>query len=165
MFPMIGNTITTSRRQGQTREGMSEGSLSAKMRVDEQKPHRRPGPGASQHKVTKPMGTLDRVNAAIVHRRFTLLSGEICPTCGPYRYGSRIEAQPERVGIAIEPYGGCGRHGSRTEGRGESAGITTGPYRGSDSAFGGNAWRDGTEVSRGHSSQEAGTGGWVKGRT
>lgn len=75
---------TTSRRQGQTREGMSEGSPSAKMRVDEQKSHRRPGLGASQHKVTKPVGTLDRVNAAIVHRRFTFLSGEICPACGPY---------------------------------------------------------------------------------
>ena len=36
--------ITTSRRQGQTREGMSEGSLSANVRADEQKSHRRPGP-------------------------------------------------------------------------------------------------------------------------
>jgi len=34
--------ITTSRRQGQTREGMSEGSPSAKLRADEQKSHRRP---------------------------------------------------------------------------------------------------------------------------
>jgi len=163
VIPMIGKTITTSRRQGQLREALSGGSPSAKMRVDEQKSHRRPGAGASQHMVTKPIGTLDRVNAAIVHRRFTFLSGEICPACGPYHYGSRIEAQPERVGIAIEPYGGCGRHGSRTEGRCESAGITTGPYRDSDSASGGNTWRDGTEVSRGHSSQEAGSGGRVKG--
>lgn len=37
--------ITTSRGQGQTREGMSGGSLSAKMRVDEQKLHRRPASG------------------------------------------------------------------------------------------------------------------------
>ena len=33
--------ITTSRRQGQPREGMSEGSPSAKVRADGQKPHRR----------------------------------------------------------------------------------------------------------------------------
>ena len=37
-----GSIITTSRRQGQTREGMSGGSPSAKMRVDEQKLHIRP---------------------------------------------------------------------------------------------------------------------------
>ena len=34
--------ITTSRRQGQIREEMSEGSPSAKLRADEQKSHRRP---------------------------------------------------------------------------------------------------------------------------
>ena len=69
---------TTSRRQGHPREVVSGGSPSAKVRVDGQESHRRPGPGASQHKVTKPVGTLDRVNAAIVHRQFTSLSGEIC---------------------------------------------------------------------------------------
>ena len=51
----IGTNVTTSRRQGQTREGMSGGSPSAKVRADEQKSHRRPGPWASQHKMTKPI--------------------------------------------------------------------------------------------------------------
>ena len=37
-----GSMLTTSRRQGQTREGMSEGSPSAKLRAYEQKRHRRP---------------------------------------------------------------------------------------------------------------------------
>ena len=37
-----GSIITTSRRQRQIREEMSEGSPSAKMRADEQKLHRRP---------------------------------------------------------------------------------------------------------------------------
>ena len=46
---------TTSLRQGQPREG-SEGSRSAKMRADEQKPHRRLSLRASQHKMTKPTG-------------------------------------------------------------------------------------------------------------
>jgi hypothetical protein len=45
---------TTSRRQGQSREGLSGGSPSAKVRADGQKSHRRLSPRASQHKVTKP---------------------------------------------------------------------------------------------------------------
>jgi len=51
----LWTTITTSRRQGQSREGLSEGSLSAKVRADEQKSHRRLSPRASQHKMTKPV--------------------------------------------------------------------------------------------------------------
>ena len=50
----LGTEITTSRRQGQFREGLSEGSPSAKVRADGQKPHRRLSPRASQHKMTKP---------------------------------------------------------------------------------------------------------------
>ena len=38
----------------------------------------------------------------------------------------------------------------------KAAGITTGPYRDSGSASCGNVGRDGTEVSRGHSSQMLG---------
>ena len=53
-MPTLWVNITTSRRQGQTREGMSEGSPSAKVRADGQKSHRRLGPRASQHKMTKP---------------------------------------------------------------------------------------------------------------
>ncbi len=47
--------ITPSRRQGQLREGLSGGSPRAKVRADEQKPHRRLSPWVSQHKVTKPI--------------------------------------------------------------------------------------------------------------
>ena len=47
---------TTSRRQGQSREGWSEGSPSAKVRADGQKSHRRLSLRASQHKMTKPTG-------------------------------------------------------------------------------------------------------------
>lgn len=55
----LWTTVTTSRRQGQAREGLSperrpEGSPSAKVRADGQKPHRRLSPRASQHKMTKP---------------------------------------------------------------------------------------------------------------
>ena len=31
--------------------------------------------------MTKPIGSEGRVNAAVVHGKFTLLSGEICATC------------------------------------------------------------------------------------
>ena len=66
--------------------------------------------------------------------------------------GVELRPCPERAGNAIEPYGGCGRHGSRTEDPRESNGYTTGPYRDSGSAPDGNVRRDGTEVSRRHSS-------------
>jgi hypothetical protein len=55
-MPILWANITTSRRQGQTREGMSEGSPSAKVRADEQKSHRRPSLRVSQHMMTKPSG-------------------------------------------------------------------------------------------------------------
>jgi len=58
--------ITTSRRQGQAREGLSGGSLSAKLRTDEQKSHRRPsfrGEWAQDHET---LGSGDMVNAAVV---------------------------------------------------------------------------------------------------
>ena len=48
--------ITTSRRQGQAREGLSGGNPSANVRADGQKSHRRLSPRASQHKMTKPTG-------------------------------------------------------------------------------------------------------------
>ncbi len=110
-------------------------------------------PGRVSTTSRSPSGSGDRVNAAVVQRKFTFLSGEICLASGACAYGSRTEAQSERAGDAIEPDGCCGRQGSRTGGRRESAGIATGPYRDSRSAPGGNARRDGTEVSRGRSSR------------
>ena len=52
------------------------------MRTDEQKSHRRPSFRVSWHDITKPTGSGDRVNAAVVHGKFTFLSGEICLSCG-----------------------------------------------------------------------------------
>jgi hypothetical protein len=49
-----------------------------KVRTDGQKPHRRLSLRVSGHDITKPQVQGDRVNAAVVHRRFTFLSGEIC---------------------------------------------------------------------------------------
>jgi hypothetical protein len=69
---------STSRRQGRLREEGSEGSPMAKVRADEQKPHIRLSPWVSLHNITKPTGSGGRVNAAVVHGKFTFLSGEIC---------------------------------------------------------------------------------------
>ncbi len=48
--------ITTSRRQGQDREGLFGGSRRANVRGDGQKLHRRPGLRASWHLMAKPIG-------------------------------------------------------------------------------------------------------------
>jgi hypothetical protein len=52
------------------------------VRADGQKPHTRLSPWASWHNTTKPAGSGGRVNAAVVHGKFTSLSGEICLRCG-----------------------------------------------------------------------------------
>jgi hypothetical protein len=73
---------STSRRQGRKGDRPSEGSRRANVRADEQKPHTRLSPWASWHNTTKPTGSRGRVNAAVVHGKFTSLSGEICLPCG-----------------------------------------------------------------------------------
>jgi hypothetical protein len=75
-------TKSTSRRQGREGDRPSEGSRSANVRADGQKPHTRLSSWASWHNTTKPTGSRGRVNAAVVHGKFTFLSGEICLPCG-----------------------------------------------------------------------------------
>lgn len=48
-----GTYTTTSRRQGQVREGLSGGSPSANLRADGQESHTRPSPWMSQPVMTK----------------------------------------------------------------------------------------------------------------
>jgi hypothetical protein len=71
----------------------------AKLRADEQKQHTRPGFRASQHDMTKPADLGDRVNAAVVQRQFTFLSGEICPAggrkIGSTRCGNAVGSRAE----------------------------------------------------------------------
>jgi len=78
VFIFMDTIKSTSRWQGRFREKWSEGSLRQDVRADEQKPHRRLSLRASWHHTTKPTGSGDRVNAAVMHGKFTLLSGEIC---------------------------------------------------------------------------------------
>jgi hypothetical protein len=79
---VMNTTKSTSRRQGRKGDRPSEGSRSANVRADGQKPHTRLSSWASWHNTTKPAGSWGRVNAAVVHERFTFLSGEICLPCG-----------------------------------------------------------------------------------
>jgi hypothetical protein len=78
VFMLMDTNKSTSRRQGRLREEGSEGSRSANVRDDEQKPHIRLSPWASRHNTSEAHRFGDRVNAAFVHGRFTFLSGEIC---------------------------------------------------------------------------------------
>jgi hypothetical protein len=82
VFMLMNTTKSTSRRQGRKGDRPSEGSRSANVRADRQKPHTRLSPWASWHNTTKPVGSGGRVNAAVVHGKFTFLSGEICLPCG-----------------------------------------------------------------------------------
>ena len=71
MFMFMNTTKSTSRRQGREGDRPSEGSRSANVRADGQKPHTRLSPWASWHNTTKPAGSGGRVNAAVVHGKFT----------------------------------------------------------------------------------------------
>ena len=82
VFMLMNTTKSTSRRQGREGNRPSEGSRSAYVRADEQKPHTRLSSWASWHNTTKPAGSGGRVNAAAVHGKLTSLSGEICLPCG-----------------------------------------------------------------------------------
>jgi hypothetical protein len=77
----MDTTKSTSRRQGRLREERAEGSRSANVRNDEQKPHIRLSSWASRHNTNEAHRFGSRVNAAFVHGKFTFLSGEICVLC------------------------------------------------------------------------------------
>ncbi len=82
VFKLMNTIKSTSRRQGREGDRPSEGSRSANVRADGQKPHTRLSSWASWHNTTKPEGSRGGVNAAVVHGKFTFLSGEICLPCG-----------------------------------------------------------------------------------
>jgi len=82
VFMLMNTTKSTSGRQGRKGDRPSEGSRSTNVRADEQKPYTRLSPWASWHNTTKPEGSWGRVNAAVVHGKFTFLSGEICHSLG-----------------------------------------------------------------------------------
>jgi len=135
--------ITTSRGQGQAREGLSEGSPSAKVRADGQKSHRRLSPGASQHHMTKP--TLSKGQgkcSGCAPKAHELIRGDLSGAAAllsctvDNQTGPLVEQGPGvwrccRSTRANEAANGARRRGARRS----------------------NAWRDWTEVSRGRRSR------------
>ena len=93
--------ITTSRRQGQVREVLSGGSRSARgARRRTETAYKAEGCEASWHMTAKPTCTQPTVNAALVHRQFAFLPGEIC---APWQRGTdgrdgRVVPYPKRPG-------------------------------------------------------------------
>ena len=141
--------ITTSRRQGQDREGLFGGSRSAKVRGDGQKLHRRPGLRASWPQMTKPIGDGGQGKCSACARKHRVLTwGDLF---GVAMRG--CSAKPEGVagnpdpGVAVGCRPQTSEHGSVRCNRHSAAGRD---FR-----------RDRAEVSRGRSSCRHG----AKGRT
>ena len=149
VFIVMDTNKSTSRRQGRLREEGSEGSPMANVRADEQKPHRRLSPWASWHNTTKPTGSWGRVNAAVVHGKFTFLSGEICASRDRRcmreirRRSIRLTNDPA-YSVAVGGYESLQRE---TQNK-------TATHDKSYSALHGDMWGKHAEVSRGHSSRD-----------
>jgi hypothetical protein len=137
---------STSRRQGRLCEEGSEGSRSANVRDDEQKPHIRLSPWVSRHNTNEAHRFGGRVNAASLHGKFTFLSGEICVS-RDRRFMRKIRRRSIRLtndpaySVAVDGYEFQQRE---TQNRQR---LMSNPY----SALHGNIQGKHTEVSRGHS--------------
>lgn len=136
--------ITTSRRQGQDREGLSGGSRSANVRGDGQKLHRRPGLRASWHLMAKPIGCGGQGKCSACARKHRVLTwGDLT--------GVRCVAEPSNQQGSLEPNdpgvaAGC-RPRTSEHGNERNSGH---------SAARRNARRDRPEVSRGRSRRRYG---------
>ena len=51
--------------------------------------------------MTKPIGSGDRVNAAVVHGKFTFLSGEICAPCDRIVMSKSGKGPPGKQGPGV----------------------------------------------------------------
>ncbi len=143
---------TTSQRQGRRREAGSEGSPRQNCEPTYRKALRGRVPGTSQHQMTKSSGSGDTVKGPAVQRAFTFLSGETCLTGGPPATGAGLrpiakatEEPPDPTATAEE----AREVGLRpiSKAREQPPNPTA-----SVSAAWSNPRRDGTGVSRGHSS-------------
>ena len=93
---MIATLKSTSREQVRGGDEPCGGSLSANLRIDGQKSHRRPSLRVSRPSTTKPAGGGDGVNAAMVWRQIVFLPGEIyLPK--PFNDGGGTEPAKVRV--------------------------------------------------------------------
>ncbi len=108
---ILTTSKSTSRRQGQRGDPMSERSLSANLRADGQKPHIRPNPWAREHNIPKPARRIwGLVNAAVVQGKIMFLPGEICPALRPPMVGAPpavmhgVTGQKSADGIVVESF-------------------------------------------------------------
>ena len=143
---------TTSQRQGRHREAGSEGSPRQNCEPTDRKALRGRVPGTSQHQMTKSFGSGDTVKGPAVQRTFTFLSGETCLTGGPLATGAGLRPISKGVEQPPDPTAAAEQTmevGLRTTWKRvkEPPNPTVGV-----SAVWSNPHRDGTGVSRGHSS-------------
>ena len=144
------NNITTSRRQGQLREGLSEGSLSAKLRVHGQKRHIRPGfrGESAQDDETRGIANQGKWRDCVT-KVCILIWGDLSRLLQNW-----VKANFQTGHWRIKP--GLNNLLSVIESESDSKLL---PIM---SACTGNCMSDGSEVSRGHSSQGVGVmaGAW-----
>jgi hypothetical protein len=138
------NKITTSRRQGQLREGLSEGSLSAKLRVHGQKRHKRPGFRGESAQDDKTRGIANQGKwRDCATKVCILIRGDL-----NHLLHNGEKAKVQQGNWRIKP--GLNKPLSFVESESDSRLFLI------FSAYAGNRMSDGSEVSRGHSSRSAG---------
>ncbi|MEP1079273.1 hypothetical protein NDI52_28085 [Leptolyngbya sp. PL-A3] len=103
MIQQIRVMATTSLRQGQTREGMSEGSQRQICEPTNRNILEGRASCGKLAKHNKAFGSGGTVNDAAVQGQFTFLSGEICSNGGLLIYGSLTEVYLETGRKTTEP--------------------------------------------------------------
>ena len=121
-------TITTSLRQGRSREGGSEGSQRQSCEPTDRNVIEGRDSWVSWHITTKPTGSRSTVNDAVVQRQFTVLSGEVCPTAAWSSTGVGLRTALKGAEHPPNPTVLTGCYGSRTEGHLERDGRPTESY-------------------------------------
>ena len=145
-------TITTSLRQGRSREGGSEGSQRQSCEPTDRNVIECRDSWVSWHNTTKPTGSGSTVNGAVAQRQVTVLSGEVFPAAAWSAKGvglrpvSKGAEQPPNPTVLTSSYG------SRTECHLEGDGRPTESYGDSGSPADGNVSGVGQKSCRGHSS-------------
>ena len=161
---MINSTIramiTTSLRQGRSREGGSEGSQRQSCEPTNRNVIEGRDSWVSWHNTTKPTGSGSTVNDAVVQRQFTVLSGEICPGAAWSAKGVRLRPTVKGVEEPLNPNVLIGGYGSRIEGHLERDGHPTESYGNPGGTTDGNVSRAGQKSAEAIVAAEA-----VKGRT
>ena len=151
-------TITTSLRQGRSREGVSEGSQRQSCEPTDRNVIEGRDSWVSWHNTTKSTGSRSTVNGAVVQRQFTVLSGEVCPAAVWSARGVGLRRILKGMESPPNPTVLIGNYGSRIEGHLERDGGPTESYGDSGSPTDGNVRRVGQKSCRGHISCISGEG-------